>query len=420
MLSTHDQWKQTLAKRGELNLHISTKHHRSYLSNSMFRDEKIRRHIYVGLASCKFGLMCQYLKLELVTVSFTFKMCLSSFLSIVFSGLCLFPTLSTSLNITILEPDVPFVPGKLPAPHAASHCDEIVEQFSNLGRTTIFNLTAKIPFQGDTYEPEGIVKLGGDRYFVSAGEYTRPTVSYGNGTIINGTDRANGAGFAHIIVFDGKGNRIADATLTALGAPEYHNGGIDYDGEYIWATIAQYRPNSTATITRIDPKTIDPTPILHRADHLGGIVHDTLFENLVTLNWGSRNATTWDLQETYDLSTFSTPSASARNPSYFVDYQDCKFLGHPEAYQGRPVMICSGVATIATYNLGGLALVDMETMTPLDEVPIPMVSDLGTPITQNPMDVSIVDGRLTFYFLPDQHNSTLYVYQALAQSPYEF
>jgi hypothetical protein len=59
-------------------------------------------------------------------------------------------------------------------------------------------------------------------------------------------------------------------------------------------------------------------------------------------------------------------------------------------------------------------------MSPLSEVPLTMVSDLGVQITQNPMDVDIVEGKLRVYFLPDQHNSTLYVYEAQPNSPYEY
>ncbi|KAK9326911.1 hypothetical protein V1520DRAFT_358499 [Lipomyces starkeyi] len=59
-------------------------------------------------------------------------------------------------------------------------------------------------------------------------------------------------------------------------------------------------------------------------------------------------------------------------------------------------------------------------MIPVAEVPITMTSDLGVPVTQNPMDVTIVDGRLRFYFMPDQHNSTLYVYEAEPNSPFEY
>ena len=327
-----------------------------------------------------------------------------------------------ALNITVLQPGVPFVPGKtLPLPYAASECDKIVELFQDLGRSTVWYLVDTVKFEGDTYEPEGMVRIGSDRYFISAGEYTTPTVSYGNGTIINGTDRTAGAGFAHLIVFNSAGTRIADATLTEIGAIEYHNGGLDYDGEYIWATIAQYRPNTTATVVRIDPRTLEPTPILHTNDHEGGIVHDTQTNSIVTLNWGSRNASTWNLHRKLTTSPTDTPALQVtRNPSYYVDYQDCKFLGHPRAFAGRGVMLCSGVATIGTYNLGGIALVDMETMLPLAEVPITMRSELGVAITENPVDVAVVDGKLRLYWMPDQHNSTLYVYEAVADSPFEY
>jgi len=329
--------------------------------------------------------------------------------------------LSFAANITVYQPNEPFAPQTLPPPNPASKSDQIVQIFSTLGRTTVWNLVQKTPFQYDTGEPEGMVRLGTDRYFVSAGTYSTPTVSYGNNTIINGTDRTDGAGFAHLIVFDSNGTRIADATLTAPGALEYHNGGIDYDGEFIWAAIAQYRPNTTAYFLKIDPRTLEYTTVFHANDHFGGIVHDTQKNEIVTLNWGSRNSSIWKLDPSINSSSFPAPQKVNRNPSFYVDYQDCKFLGHPEAYNYRGVMMCSGVTALTNNcTIGGLAIVDEETMIPLDEIPLTMVSDLGTAITQNPMDVDIVDGKLRAYFLPDQHNSTLYVYEAQPQSPYEF
>jgi len=328
---------------------------------------------------------------------------------------------ASALNITVLQPNVPLAPSPLPQPGAAKDCDEIVAAFANLGRTTVWNLVQKIKMQGDTYEPEGIVRIGDDRFYVSAGEYTAPTTSYGNGTVINGTDRMPGAGFAHIIVFDGNGTRIADATLTQEGAIEYHNGGIDYDGQYIWATIAQYRPNSTATLVKIDPLTINVTTILHIADHQGGAIHDVDTGNVYMLNWGSRNVSTWNTNYVPAVyPAFTRPRGIVRNPSYYTDYQDCKFLGHPAAYDYRGVGLCSGVTSIYGTQIGGIAIVDLKTMTPLAEVPITMLSDLGVLVTENPVDVAIVDGRLRVYFMPDQHNSTLYVYEPVAASPFEF
>lgn len=162
------------------------------------------------------------------------------------------------------------------------------------------------------------------------------------------------------------------------------------------------------------PDTLVPEPILSVADHQGGAVHDTKSGTVVTLNWGSRQASIWDGHGKPPAPPgFARPKAEVRNPSSFVDYQDCKFLGRYEQqiYGSRPVMLCSGVADLANTRIGGLAIVDMETMVPLHEVPVTLVSELGAAMTKNPMDVAVVDGKMRLYFLPDERNSTLYVYE---------
>ena len=121
-------------------------------------------------------------------------------------------------NITITQPGVDFAPDPLPLPGPSSQADEIIRQFTELSRSTEWKLVDKVPFEGDTFEPEGLARIGSDRYFVSAGEYTVPTEKY-NATI-GGTDRTAGAGFGHMIVFDGRGRRIADATVTEAGSDE--------------------------------------------------------------------------------------------------------------------------------------------------------------------------------------------------------
>ena len=334
------------------------------------------------------------------------------------------------LNITVYQPNVPIAPSPLPAPIAATHADELAAAFLNLGRSTQWDLISAVQLEGDTGEPEGMVLLGDERVVLSAGDWTVPTKAFGkdaNGTsiIINGTDRDAGAGFAHLIVYNTTdGTRIADATLTEAGSEEYHTGGVDYDGEHLWLTLAQYRPNSTATLVKVDPATLQPTPVLRIADHAGGSIHDTKTNKLVTLNWGGRNASVWDLSQSYTLDDFSQPAEVIRTPSYFVDYQDCKFVGYPSCLGSKSTALCSGVATIgsgnSSYNLGGIALIDTETMIPLVEVPIALSSQLGTRMTQNPVDVKVVDGRLRLYWLPDQHNSTLYIYEAQPDSPFEY
>jgi len=205
--------------------------------------------------------------------------------------------LASALNITYYTsitslPDL--FPSPLPAPFASADPDALVAAFNNLGRTTDWKLISATPMQGNTYEPEGMVHIGDNRIVVSAGEYIQTTQAFGtnpdgSAIIINGTDRTPGIGFAHFIVFDTNGTRLADATLTAQGAMEYHNGGIDYDGQNIFGTIAQYRPNSTAYVYETSPCVLTPSPIAHIQDHQGGVVYDTKTKTLYTLNWGSRS-----------------------------------------------------------------------------------------------------------------------------------
>ena len=151
------------------------------------------------------------------------------------------------------------------------------------------------------------------------------------------------------------------------------------------------------------------------ADHMGAVVHDLATGDLLTLNWGGRNASLWSLS-LHDNPTDSQTVLAARevlkNPSHYTDYQDCKFLGHSKYHHHRQVMLCSGITSIYDTTIGGIALVDMGTMLPLYEIPITMVSDMGTLVTKNPMEVAIVNGKMWLYFLPDERNSTLYVFEA--------
>lgn len=344
------------------------------------------------------------------------KPILHSITSVVFTA----AATQAALNITFSNNHTAdsIAPARLPLPGSSSQSEEIIRQFSALSRSTTWNLVEKIDFEGPTWEPEGIVRLGADRYFVSAGEYVERTVKYEKP--INGTDRTPGIGFAHMIVFDGKGRRVADASISKNGDTEYHNGGIDYDGTYIWATLSEYRPNSTGTVVRMRPSTLEPEQILRVRDHQGGVVHDISTGHFATLNWGSRKASLWSLAYPAEpIPEFTTPLAVTANPSKWIDYQDCKFLGHSKTYDFRAVMICSGIGDIGggdgqqnKVTIGGVAIVDILTMVPLADVPIAMVTDKGAPMAKNPFDVAIVDGKLRLYFLPDEEHSTLYVYEA--------
>ncbi|KAL2258943.1 hypothetical protein VTK26DRAFT_7551 [Humicola hyalothermophila] len=316
--------------------------------------------------------------------------------------------------LALVSPAVPVLagPNLAPSPHPppgpSSQGEEIIRQFVELSRSTRWSLVDKIKFEGDTFEPEGMTRLGNDRYFVSA--FERPALDLRDNSASD--SGAQGEGLAHMLVFDGKGVQLADVIITEPGHLESHIGGIDYDGTYIWATLAQNRPDSTATLVRMPPDTLKPAPLLRTKDHMGAAVHDLSTGNILTLNWGSRAASVWNLRYKPEAPpAFTSPRAVAKNPSHYTDYQDCKFLGRSQRYGFRPVMLCSGITELYGTFIGGIALVDMESMIPLYELPLTMLSDLGTLVTKNPMDVALVDGKMRLLFLPDERNSTLYAYE---------
>jgi len=112
--------------------------------------------------------------------------------------------------------------------------------------------------------------------------------------------------------------------------------------------------------------------------------------------------------------------AAITNPSHFVDYQDCKYLGTPRGFED-PAMLCSGIATLhhpgpdgqpVNYDLGGVAEVDVTTMRPIDEVPFQEYTDQRQVATRNALDVQVVDGHLRLYLVADDNQSNLLVYEA--------
>ncbi|PGH10568.1 hypothetical protein AJ79_05390 [Helicocarpus griseus UAMH5409] len=336
-------------------------------------------------------------------------------------------------NLKIHEPTIPFLPSPShPPPNPACKTNQITTLFHRLTPSTKWSLVEKIPLSGSVGEPEGLVRLTSSsspnptsssseedtRYVLSLGHFPlRPLPYFPPGTTKNGTDRTVGAGSAHLVLFHGNGTRIADLQLSGeIGEDdEYHPGGIDYDGKHVWMTIAQYRPNSTAKVVRVDPATMRAEMVFRADDHYGAIVRDVRKDRVLGLNWAGRGAGVWQLGDgdgdegLEGGSKVAEPVRKIRNPSFWVDYQDCKFLGYPEMYGGeRGVMICGGVKG----GRGGLALVDLESLVPLAEVPVDVRSGFGSVITQNPVDVDVVGGRLRGYFVPDLEIGTVWVYEA--------
>jgi Family of unknown function (DUF6454) len=294
---------------------------------------------------------------------------------------------------------------------AVAASELVAERVQKLTRAVRWRPVATIPINFKTHHPQGMVKIG-DTFFVSSVEITVPPTRFPEPK--DGYDRDTGQGAGHLFKIDAKGNLLGSVKL-GEGAM-YHPGGIDYDGRHIWVPVAEYRPNSRAIIYRVDPQAMTATEVFRFGDHIGGIVHNTDDKTLHGVSWGSRRFYKWTLGGDGKVTNADTPPETLRVPNraHYIDYQDCHYLG------GRR-MLCSGlnnyrlVADGPVFPLGGLEIVDLRTDQAVYQVPVELWSPSGKPMTQNPFWVEVTESGLRAYFMPDDDNSTLFVYETAAR-----
>jgi uncharacterized protein DUF6454 len=268
----------------------------------------------------------------------------------------------------------------------------VADRVMTLTRESAWTKVDAIRIQFRTWHPEGLVKIG-DTLFLSSVE-------------VRSRDRGDGVG--HLFKIDKAGTLVADLTL-GDGAI-YHPGGIDYDGTHIWVPVAEYRPDSRSIVYRVDPASMKATEVFRFADHIGAIVHNTDDDTLHGVSWGSRRIYRWTVGDER-----ATPVRTI-NPSHYVDYQDCKYVGSRR-------MLCTGVAEIRqgpqaqtpAFRLGGIELVDLAAGRPMFQVPLLLWTASGVAMTQNPVWFEETTSGLRGYFIPEDDASTLYVYDAEAR-----
>ncbi|GAB3885159.1 DUF6454 family protein [Terrabacter terrigena] len=291
---------------------------------------------------------------------------------------------------------------------ADSHTTDtaLADAFGKVTRSTDWQLKSKLKLDFPTYHTEGIA-FTPEHIFLSAVQITEPTVKYP--TPQGGYDRTPGKGIGHLFVMDLQGHLQKDITLGE--GDMYHPGGIDFDGTNVWVPVAQYRPNSSAIIYRVDAQSLDVHKQFEVKDHFGGIVMDKQTGHLVGNTWGSRRFAEWNLKGT-QLKTWD-------NPSFFIDYQDCQYVPNSK-------MLCSGVTNLpqapsaggatATYELGGVAMIDLDSEQVTREIPFQKWSTGGHVATRNPFKMTADGNTLTMRVAPDNgeegNGTEILTYQA--------
>ena len=265
----------------------------------------------------------------------------------------------------------------------------LVGAFANVTRSTTWQKTGSIRLDFDTFPPQAM-EVVGDRIYLSSVEVTEAPQKYPSP--VDGYDRSPGKGVGHLFVMHRDGTLIKDVVLGE--GDSYHPGGLDVDqhGD-IWVPVSEYRPDSHATIYRVDGDTLTPHRMFSVDDHVGGVVRDQVTGRLVGQSWGSRRF--------YEWTTDGTQKARWLNDSHVVDYQDCEYVADRK-------MLCSGVANLPAqpgattpYELGGAAMLDLRSHRILHEVPIQLWSTAGHVVTRNPTDIDAVGSHLTMYAAPD-------------------
>ena len=247
---------------------------------------------------------------------------------------------------------------------------------ASITRMTSWQLIDELPLRFDSHHPQGMARVG-STWWIS-------TVD---------VDARRGL----VMGVDSRGNLVEQV---AVGDEQrYHPGGMDFDGSAFWIPCAEYRPDSTTSVYRLEPGQV-PRHVFDVDDHVGAIARCGADGDLVGWSWGSRRFYRWSVDG--QLQTASV------NPGFFVDHQDCQWLdsGH---------LLCGGVAEVGLASgpgwLGGLGLLDVNTMLMEREVPFPIYSPAsGRVATHNPLWAELRDGYLIVHLLPDDGLSTILSY----------
>ena len=252
----------------------------------------------------------------------------------------------------------------------------IAATVASINRMTSWQLIDELPLRFDSYHPQGMARVGSTWWISTVDKEARRGLVMG---------------------VDSGGNLVEQV---AVGdSRHYHPGGMDFDGTAFWVPCAEYRPDSTSSVYRLQPGEV-PHRVFDVDDHVGAMARCGPDGDLVGWSWGSRRFYRWSVDG--QLQTARV------NPGFFVDHQDCQWLdtGH---------LLCGGVAEVGLACgpgwLGGLGLLDVNSMLMEREVPFPIYSPgSGRVATHNPLWAETRGGQLIVHLLPDDGMSTILSY----------
>jgi len=263
--------------------------------------------------------------------------------------------------------------------------DSVVAAVECLDRSARWRIAAAYPLEFAAFHPQGLARVG-DRLLLSSAELLGDAEPYPSADI-----GYSGHGRGHVFELDMTGRLLREIVV---GEGEiFHPGGISYDGRQVWVPAAEYRPDSSSIVYRLDPGTMTIDEVFRFDDHIGAIAHDWLTGLLHAATWGSARLLVLD--------TTGKMLRSSVNKSRFVDYQDYAAVGHGK-------LVCTGVTEYPLpsgekFSLGGIGVVDMATGLIHHETPVTLLSPAGRTVTFNAVHLEVLSdpARLRMYAVPD-------------------
>lgn len=262
-------------------------------------------------------------------------------------------------------------------------------------------LTDSIVLPWNVHHTQGMVKVK-EYYYISSVEIQERTTQYAKP--IGGFDRSEGVGVGHIFKVDSQGNLLKD--LQVGEGTMYHPSGLDFDGQYIWFAVAEYRPNSRSIIYRLNTVNDQVERLFEVQDHIGAVAFDKQHSQLIGGTWGAANFYRWKINSS--KKTGLQQSKISRLARY-IDFQDTKYLGNNIVFgSGIKSYTVKGKGNLV---LGGWELINSKTLSPLWQLPILRRSPRGNSLVNNPCFIENHTHGILAYFLPDDDfNGVIYKY----------
>ncbi len=262
-----------------------------------------------------------------------------------------------------------------------------LEQASmRLSRSTSWTHTRTLPLAFPTFHPQGLVFVGEHAFLSSVEVLDNPQ------TVAPLFSRTAGRGMGHLFVVDRDGMLVRDIRLG--DGDIYHPGGVDFDGRHIWVPLSEYRARSNSIVLVFDPLNFEVAEMFRFKDAVGWVVSDAANALVYGASWGSRRFFTWSAAgELLDEWV---------NPSHFVDYQDCQYLGSGRVISGGvSTLPCPNGNTGGRYELGGIAVVNFLNRQIEHETTVQLFSAAGHVVTRNPFTVTADAKSLYLHVAPD-------------------